>query len=575
MPNAKDDVPTSLRTRSLLRPILIAWAVGGAIVFLVAATPFLPRFSAEVPWNGPLPRRDLWPGAPRTGESAALARHGDALRVLATDASRAEAVARTLSIARTRENDPFLRARRNELARTRAAAPIGPLPALAPEADAAAWLRAWQAVGHAYASGAVIESPALAPTATSDAANPSAEQNVTGDVAASAAVEASGIDAESVRAEIVAESERDRAWLHARERVGDRSLSATWRGRWDARASEIDARATALEASLTPFQRELVIAALPERAFVLASIVPTPSSVPAPEPGRARPLAGLWLGVALAGAALGTWFGLRVQARARRRAPARVESVGPPRTVASSDSWLHVVSGPNAGSLVRGAFDVCGCLVNRNHRVLLIECGRELSLHVVIGGERRWGLMECLADHTPVLGLVQEGGRSGLYVLTYGGRARSPRWPQLGRLLDEVRPHFGRVVLAIPAGAPRALGDAFQGRVLDAWWSGRLGFRGAAKSLDERLGIRFVPLQLEPESEAFPELETVAEPRPEPEPTMPPAVAEPMRGDPAVPATPAIVLDCELRVRERLRFLLWMRRVQRAEPEPAGSAPAR
>jgi hypothetical protein len=552
--------------------MLVAWAFGGVIVFLASAAPFLPRYSSEVPWSGPVPAHDEWPGARRAGESAELASRGATLRVLAREAARAEALALEFSTRRARSLDPLRRAREAERARWRAASPIGPLPPLAPEAEAAAWLRAWLAVGQALTMHADSPTANVEPAANGSQAI--AKEGTADETIAIA--DAAPMDPEAVYVELLSEIDRERAWLAERTRAGDRSMSAKWRGRWDARAIELEARAAALESSLTPFQQELVIAAEPERAFALAALVPTPEPAAAPRPSRASPLVALWLGVAIAGAAFGAWLGVALSRVRGRRAHAAVDVAGPPRAAATSDSWLHVVSGPSAGPIVRGAFDLCGCLVDRNHRVLLVECGRDLNLHVVVGGERRWGLMECLADHMPALGLVQEGGRRGLYVLTYGGRARSPRWPQLGRLLDEVRPHFGRIVLAIPAHAPRAIGDAFAGRVLDAWWSGRLGFRGAAKSLDQRLGIRFVPLQLEPEAEAPPELvETPVPLAAHALPGPPTLIPERELPKPVRVATPAAVLDCELRVRERLRFLLWMRRVRREEPEPAGSAPAR
>jgi hypothetical protein len=503
-----------------------------------------------VPWSGPAPAHDEWPGARRAAESAELASRGATLRVLAREAARAEALALEFSTRRARALDPLRRAREAERARWRAASPIGPLPPLAPEAEAAAWLRAWLAVGqaltmHADSPTANVEpaangSPAIAEEGTAD-------ENI-------AIADAAAMDPEAVHAEILTEIDHERAWLAERTRAGDRSVSAKWRGRWDARAIELEARVATLESSLTPFQQELVIAAESERAFALAALVPTPEPAAAPGPSHASPLVALWLGVAIAGAAFGAWLGVALSRVRGRRAPAAADVAGPPRAAATSDSWLHVVSGPSAGPIVRGAFDLFAVAwLTAIIACCFVECGRDLNLHVVVGGERRWGLMECLADHTPALGLVQEGGRRGLYVLTYGGRARSPRWPQLGRLLDEVRPHFGRIVLAIPAHAPRAIGDAFAGRVLDAWWSGRLGFRGAAKSLDQRLGIRFVPLQLEPEAEAPPELVETPGPLAAPAPPGPLAlIHERELPKPVRVATPAAVLDCGLRVRERL-----------------------
>ena len=71
------------------------------------------------------------------------------------------------------------------------------------------------------------------------------------------------------------------------------------------------------------------------------------------------------------------------------------------------------------------------------------------------------------------------------------------RWEALSALLEEARPHFDRVILALGAGAPGAAALPLGGRVLEAWWAepgGQLPRRAVA--LAERLGISFIPLSL-------------------------------------------------------------------------------
>jgi hypothetical protein len=190
------------------------------------------------------------------------------------------------------------------------------------------------------------------------------------------------------------------------------------------------------------------------------------------------------------------------------------------------------------------------------------------ALHEPLGADARWGLLESLAADLPELGLVQYAGTSGFYLLPHGRPERAVGWSSLGRKLDEVLPHFGRVVLVLDPQAPAELGDALRGRAMEGWWAhpgGRRG-RGLADAV-ARFGIVFHDLELSAMPEASLEvlLARVAALRPvvvvpEPAPLGPQAPVS----RPAIPATPLepIVLDCDLQVRQRLRFLAWTRRVQ-------------
>src|SRR6185503_6901181 len=143
-----------------------------------------------------------------------------------------------------------------------------------------------------------------------------------------------------------------------------------------------------------------------------------------------------------------------------------------PRVPEGTSAWLHVVSGQGVEGIARGAFELAARFLARGDRVLLIDAGPRLHLHERFERESRWGVVECLTGRLPVLGLVQDTGRLGLYLLAYGTPARRTHWPQLGRLLDEARPHFARAVVAIETDAPPVIGEALGGWHLEGWWAG-------------------------------------------------------------------------------------------------------
>ncbi len=200
--------------------------------------------------------------------------------------------------------------------------------------------------------------------------------------------------------------------------------------------------------------------------------------------------------------------------------------------------------------------------------MLLVDGSARLRLHERLGRDARWGLLECLAADMPVLGLVQYAGHPGLYLLPHGNAERSVGWSSLGRKLDEVVPHFARIVLALDPGSPAGIGDALRGRAMEGWWAGTdRRAETAADIATARFGIVFHGLDLSSLSD--PTLELLAErvralspPGPPPEPAPVTAPAQ-IRLPPAPhPALEPIVLDCDLQVRERLRLLAWMRRVE-------------
>jgi hypothetical protein len=208
-------------------------------------------------------------------------------------------------------------------------------------------------------------------------------------------------------------------------------------------------------------------------------------------------------------------------------------------------------------------------------RVLVVDAGRTLALHRAFGAVSRPGFVECLARTLPLLGVVQRAGVPRVLLLAHGA-GRRPEWTQLDRMLEEARPHFDLVVLAVAPDAPDDVGSILAGRPMDGWWASPGGrhVRGVAW-IEKRIGIAFHDMTLRAGDQASPEmlrarvseLEQTVSPGPAPAPNAAPVaapVSEHANGSAVeVPAmAPRPILEPDSRVRERLRFLAWMRRVQ-------------
>ena len=240
--------------------------------------------------------------------------------------------------------------------------------------------------------------------------------------------------------------------------------------------------------------------------------------------------------------------------------------LAPPEEMVSSPAWLQIMSGPDPEHLTRGLFEAANALIEHGERLLIVDGARRLRFHDAIRGEAGPGLLECMSGLLPIDEAIQGSAEERLCFLPRGNPMSSEAWPQLGRLLLEARPHFDRVVLALDFAAPHDLDPALEGLGAIGWWCPDGSASILAAALAERIGIPMRNIRLPLPEEAIPELEvpraTAFAPGPRPAPAAA-YVPYPVLGERDVrPRIEPPVVDCDLQVRERLRFLVWMRSVQ-------------
>lgn len=550
-----------------LAAILPGALLGAAMLTLPDFLPSLPRYECVIPWRGPVP---ALAGHAWSGEGAVLVNKGNALSARAPGASAAREFAERLALARATGSAPA--GRRERLRADLTPRDLAPQPALAPATECAVLLRARAAVGRALAGDGSVG-------AAEDASNVLPASLLEADRAVEQA--ALALDPAALRTALTTADRAEAAWLGMLARTQRAGMFERWRERERGRAAEFDDASSVLLREVTEFQRELAGWWLPEMTLQLEPATPDAGSAIAqasaaslPEP---RPWWPSWLAAALCGALLvsaGTF------ALARSRPMRRIADPVRRALPQTSEAWLHIVSGREPAHIARGMLDLAAHLTGRGERILLIDGARRLLLHEQLNIDPRFGLADCLAGEMPLLAATQQVvGIEGLFVLAHGEAARGERWSALGRMLEEARPHFGRVLLAIDAAAPHAAGDALMGRVLEGWWAGSgTDLPRLALALAERTGISFTSLTLLESSDAS--LEARAERLQVLRPVDNTPQALPMPGLAAAPATAAaaarseeVVLDCDLHVRQRLRFLFWMRRIQ-AESQREAVTPA-
>lgn len=576
--SAKDDAIPSPRhsdrwTLTLVLAALMGAVIGGTVACL-SVPASLALFEARLPWSGGAPVAAEWPRPARAGESVALITNnqGLVLAVRAQSAKGTRELAAGLAQRRLAGVNELATARTTLVERWRSELIAGPMAPLSPEAECAAILLARAQM--IRESARELPAPYAGPVVSRGPEPPVRVLERLQEIQLAAEAR----DPAALAAALASAAGEEHVWFASG--VPSRAAIASERGaawrRWQLeRADTLSALAARAMALATAVELELVFSTLPERVLEWAAVLPDPyavlieSALPLDEP-VAVPLPGAWgrlLGVGALLGALGSVMAALLTRGLRRGGRPVPVSFMPARDPCEPGPWLHVVSGPNSSAITRAALELSASLLARGERVLLVDGSPRLSLHERFGREARWGLMECLLADMPVLGLVQYGGRPGFYLLAHGNAQRGDGWPLLGQRLDDARPHFGRVILAIDANAPRAIGDSLAGRPLEGWWADPVEYLpGAAIELSGRLGIAFSPMSLANISEVSLEAltERVMELQPEHAPSLwtelaAPVVAEPIVGP--VPHEP-VILDCDLQVRQRLRFLAWMRRVQ-------------
>ncbi len=576
---ASDRAPrTPIRSRTILWSLLVGILVGCAGA-LAIAPPRGARFEARLPWNAGLPATGDWPHAARTGETARLESREDGIDLVVTASSAASA--RTLTRAFAARHAPSAEDLTAAYERTRRswrkAVSAPAKTARTRNADCAAVLLARTQWGRDLARDLPVASPSR-PT-PEESAPPDVEDawlNVTWvvDDRDAALLLSAVVEATRLETRWFADSSVWSGWLPT-------ARADAWR-RWQrSRARLLEPIRQQLLAWESPAQQGLATRSATALLVALDERVGDPwvafakHDVPLARP-LVRPIAAVWLPPLLVGAGAGSLGALVVLVLAAIFQPAlpRPREMQPRAgaiDLGATSPSLHIVTGPRPTAVLRVALELAAHRLAAGERVLLVDGSPRLRLHERLGRDARWGLLECLVADMPVLGLVQYAGHPGLYLLPHGKAERAVGWSPLGRKLDEVLPHFARIILAVEPQAPIALGDALRGRAMEGWWAG--DGRGQARALETtmgRLGIAFFPLQLASLLEAS--LEAMAERvlalRPpgvtlESAPIITAVQVEPVPVP--RPVLEPIVLDCDLQVRQRLRFLAWMRRVQSEE----------
>lgn len=564
---------TSVRASSIMWTLL-AGALVGCACGIAIAPPMGARFEARLPWKQSLPAESDWPRVARAGETARLVNgaHGSELIVTASSAGSARELLRGLVASQLPGGGGLGERFAHTRELWRHALVAGPVPDHTIASERAAVLLA-----RARWARELTSNLPVTPTAetTPEAVPPMNILETWEEVSRLA----NNGNPSALANAIVLADELERVWFtDDREWLGWSATARTdaWRLAQIDRAEAMEVAAELALAGQTLRQRELASELASVKLVELDTRVSDPwSGVEAPAPGTlrpvVRPIALAWLPPMSVGAGIGMLLALFALGLGSLRSPV-VARVRPGSADPAADGpRLHVVGGGTPAAVTRAALELAARRVAVGEKVLIVDGSTRLRLHERLERDARWGLLECLAADMPMLGLVQYAGYPGLYLLPYGNAERLVGWSSLGRKLDEVMPHFGRVVLALDPQSPSALGDALRGRAMEGWWADADGrAQKGADAATARFGIVFHRLCLaampEPSLQALGE--RVSELRPSgPAPELAPITARALPRMPVVVRAPLepIVLDCDLQVRQRLRFLAWIRRVQAAD----------
>lgn len=567
---------TSVRASSIMWTLL-AGALVGCACGIAIAPPMGARFEARLPWKHSLPAESDWPRVARAGETARLVQgtRGSELVVTAGSAGSARELLRGLVASQLPGGGGLGERFAHTRELWRQALVAGPMPDHTIASERAAVLLARARWARELTSNLPVTPSA---DATPEAVPPMNILETWDEVSRLA----NNGNPSALANAIVLADELERVWFtDDREWPGWSTTARTdaWRLAQIDRAEAMEVAAELALAGQTLRQRELASGLASVKLVELDTRVSDPwSGLEADAPGTlrpwVRPIATAWLPPMSVGAGIGMLLALFALGLGSLRSPV-VARVRPVRTggadPAADGPRLHVVGGRTPTAVTRAALELAARRVAIGEKVLIVDGSTRLRLHERLERDARWGLLECLAADMPMLGLVQYAGYPGLYLLPYGNAERLVGWSSLGRKLDEVMPHFGRVVLALDPQSPSALGDGLRGRAMEGWWADADSrAQKGADAATARFGIVFHRLDLtampEPSLEALGE--RVGQLRPAgPVPELAPITARSLPKLPAVVQAPLepIVLDCVLQVRQRLRFLAWIRRVQAAD----------
>ena len=234
----------------------------------------------------------------------------------------------------------------------------------------------------------------------------------------------------------------------------------------------------------------------------------------------------------------------------------------PAEQMVASPAWLHVMSAPDAGRLTRGLLEAAAALIERGDRLLVVDGARRLRFHEAIRCEGGPGLLECLADERAVFETIQARAGERLGFLPRGNPMRSEVWSRLGRLLYEARTRFDRVLLALDFAVPHEVGPAIDGLGAAGWWCPDGSASILSSALAERIGIPLQNISLTMSEDVVHEMKRMLAGLLPSIPTVATPPAARVRYGPRGRRAQPQVVDCDLQVLERLRFLLWMRGIQ-------------
>ena len=453
------------------------------------------------------------------------------------------------------------RAARARVSDQLAASPVPDPPpaALAPGAECAACLASRAALAAALAGeGGELEGVPGGPPPLVDALERAESET---ELAAMSA------DPTGLRAALRAEDLAAAAWL------------ARWRVRERDRGAEFALAADVIASELTEDERAPIAGWKPQiaRDLEAGALAALDASAAGAGPVAVRPIASVWSLGALIGAVLGALAGFLARVRLGRVRDRDVHAPVVTTDRRPAAAQLSVLCAVQRLPALQGSCELAARDLDRSRRVLIVDGARDLLLDRGFGVEARWGAGECATNALPLLGAVQSLGVPGLFFLARGDVRVRLSGALLGRLLEYARRHFDGVILVVNRAALAASDLDFAGRDAAGWWvdAGKRWFGRTAAAPIAR-GIPFTRLELtaadENPLEALRARVHAAPPAPPIAAVAPaPVVAAERAAFARLARTPLadegdartpLAVESDAQTRERLRFLIWMRRVQ-------------